>query len=79
MEKTAHDMASLFAQLGEPSDDWAIAAFIAMHSPLPSETRLHEATFWSREQARFLLDAITEDADWAVVVDELNCELHTQH
>lgn len=79
MERTVHDMSNLFAQLGEPSDEGAIKAFIEAHAPLPGEVRLHEAGFWSDAQARFLSEAISQDSDWAQVADALNSELHAQH
>lgn len=79
MERAVHDMSNLFAQLGEPSDDKAILAFIESHAPLPGEVRLHEAGFWSTSQARFLCEAISQDSDWAQVAEALNSELHAQH
>jgi hypothetical protein len=79
MELRNHDLPSLFAQLGEASDDAAIARFIASHAPLPGAMQLHEAHFWTPAQAAFLCQAISEDADWAEVVDELNAELHARH
>ena len=36
---------------------------------------LHEAPFWSASQADFLQQAIKEDADWALIVDELSVML----
>lgn len=70
------NMQSLFAQLGEDSDEDAIARFIGKHGHIRGHTTLHEATFWSPAQAAFLRDAIVQDADWAPVVDELNARLH---
>ena len=77
MERPEHNMSSLFAQLGQPSDNTAIARFIATYRPLPGSVQLHEAAFWSPAQAAFLHEAILDDADWAEVTDELNVELHT--
>ena len=79
MERPVHTLSNLFAQLGQPNDEMAIAQFIKSHSPLPAEAQLHEAKFWSPSQAAFLKEAILEDADWAVVIDELNSELHARH
>ena len=76
MERPYHNMCKLFAQLGEPSDETAIARFIANHRPLPGNVQLHEAAFWSPAQATFLHEALLDDADWAEVTDELNVELH---
>lgn len=79
MERPALDMSSLFAQLGIPNDEKAIAGFIRIHSPLDSDVRLHEAAFWNPAQAAFLCEAILQDADWAQIVDALNSELHARH
>lgn len=76
MERAAHDMSSLFAQLGEASDALAIERFIESHRPLGSAVCLHEAVFWSPAQSGFLFQATLDDADWASVVDTLNALLH---
>jgi len=76
MERQIHTMSNLFAQLGQPSDDAAIARFLQDCRPLASDVQLHEAVFWSAAQAGFLREAILDDADWADVVDELNADLH---
>ncbi len=79
MERPVHHLSTLFAQLGQPNDEVAIAQFIKTHSPLPAAVRLHEASFWSPAQAQFLKDALMDDADWADVADELNTRLHAEH
>lgn len=79
MERPIHTLSNLFAQLGEASDEEAMAQFIMAHSPLPASIRLHEAPFWSASQAAFLQAALLDDADWAEVADTLNAELHTAH
>jgi hypothetical protein len=79
MAGSVHDLSVLFAQLGQASDDVAIAAFITRHRPLPGEVMLHEAPFWSASQAAFLREAIGDDAEWAAIADELNLKLHTRH
>lgn len=76
MEQAIHSMSNLFAQLGKPSDETAISLFIASHAPLPSEVRLHEAVFWTSAQALFLSEAVSDDADWAEVAENLNSRLH---
>lgn len=78
MERQLHDLNHLFAQLGQASDDAAIAQFLDQHRPLASAVQLHEAVFWSPSQADFLRQAIIDDADWADVVDELNVLLHAR-
>ena len=79
MEQAIHDMSNLFAQLGKPNDEVAISSFIEAHSPLPGEMQVHEALFWSRSQAIFLREAISDDADWAEIAEHLNLQLHNRH
>lgn len=69
---TMHD---LFAQLGLPSDEAAVQDFIARHRPLPERTALPDAPFWTPAQAQFLREQWQRDADWALVVDQLNVSL----
>lgn len=76
MEHPVHDMSNLFAQLGQPNDAFAIATFIDIHAPLPNGMRLHEARFWTIAQSAFLAEAMSDDADWAAVTDDLNVLLH---
>ena len=79
MAGSVHNLSILFAQLGQASDEASIASFIASHRPLAGHVMLHEAPFWSAAQASFLREAICDDADWAVIADELNLKLHTRH
>jgi len=79
MERPVHDISALFAQLGQASDETAIARFIETHGPLPEGMQLHEAAFWTPAQAAFLREAIGDDADWAEIADTLNGELHARH
>jgi hypothetical protein len=79
MTGSVRSLSILFAQLGQASDEAAIAAFIARHRPLAGHVMLHEAPFWSASQAAFLREAIADDADWAAIADELNLKLHTRH
>lgn len=72
MQTTFHPFSELFAQLGLPSDNDSIRAFLQTHAPLAADTRLADAPFWTPAQSRLLRDAITEDADWAEVVDHLD-------
>ncbi|WP_411834714.1 DUF2789 domain-containing protein [Pseudoxanthomonas mexicana] len=73
-----HPFSSLFDQLGLPSDDASIRAFIAGHSPLPDDMRLEEAPFWSPAQAQLLREERIEDADWIITIDQLNVALHAR-
>ncbi|ABF10715.1 uncharacterized protein DUF2789 [Cupriavidus metallidurans] len=75
MDAPFHQFSELFAQLGLPSDESDIRAFIAKHSPLPQNVELWDAAFWTPAQASLLRDEIAEDADWAEAVDQLNLAL----
>lgn len=77
MEASMHTMSNLFEQLGLPSDDASIEAFIARHRPLDSSMKLSEAPFWSAAQADFLREEIQDDADWAEVIDHLDALLRS--
>ncbi|MBV8049387.1 MAG: DUF2789 domain-containing protein [Paludibacterium sp.] len=70
MDTSRHDLPSLFSQLGLPAEIGAIRAFIVSH-PLPRETRIHDAPFWTAAQSAFLKQALDDDAEWAEAVDEL--------
>jgi hypothetical protein len=72
MYAQTHDLPALFKQLGLAHDPAAITRFIQQHAPLPADCQLADAAFWSPAQAAFLREEILEDADWAVVVDQLN-------
>ena len=62
----------LFAQLGLANDEASIQAFLRQHHPLADEVLLHDAPFWSPQQAQMLKEKIKCDDDWASVVDQLN-------
>ena len=78
MDTSNHDLPALFRQLGLNADAAAIRAFIASH-PLPADTDIEHAPFWSPSQAAFLKQALDEDADWAELVDELATLLQDAH
>ena len=75
MDQSNHRFSELFAQLGLPADDQAIAQFIATHSPLRADIDLADAPFWTPAQATFLKEEKLEDADWAELVDQLDVAL----
>jgi len=75
METHEHGMTNLFDQLGLPSTEEDIQAFIASHRPLDAATKLSEASFWTESQSRFIKEQIKSDADWAVVIDTLDTSL----
>ncbi|HEX6591296.1 MAG TPA: DUF2789 domain-containing protein [Moraxellaceae bacterium] len=70
MNTGKHDLPALFAQLGLPSDLGSINYFLATHE-LPVGTSLANASFWTPAQARFLAEALREDAEWAEAADEM--------
>ena len=75
MEDHLHSMTNLFKQLGLPSDPVDIEGFIGSHRPLAEGLKLHEAPFWTASQAMLLREEVLQDADWAGVIDSLNCGL----
>lgn len=75
MDTTTSSMTNLFLQLGLPAGKDEIAAFIRDHQ-LPEDVRLADASFWSDGQRQFLREELGEDADWAIIVDELSEALH---
>jgi len=74
METGAHDLSTLFRQLGLAGEAAHIDGFLATHSLQPSHT-LAEAPYWSPSQSALLSEAITHDAEWAVAADELAARL----
>ena len=76
METTNHEFHELFEQLGLPSSEPEIRAFIDRHRPLPGDVKITEAPFWTDAQKALLKELLLEDADWAVPVDQLNVALH---
>ena len=75
MDTTETRMTTLFEQLGLESSNEAIAQFILSHQ-LPADTKVTEAPYWSTSQRQFLGEQLKSDAEWAIVVDELNEALH---
>ena len=75
MDTTESCMTNLFLQLGLPAGKDDIARFILEHQ-LPEDLLISEAPFWNDGQRQFIREEWREDADWAIVVDELNEALH---
>lgn len=75
MDTTESNMTNLFLQLGLPAEKHEIADFIRDHQ-LSEDVRVSEAPFLSDGQRQFLREQWVVDADWAIVVDELNQALH---
>lgn len=72
IDPSTHRFAELFTQLGLDADDENIDSFLEDHTPLAENIRLADAPFWSTSQAAFLREKILDDADWALVVDQLS-------
>jgi hypothetical protein len=72
LDTSHHRLRDLFAQLGLPNSPSDIEAFVLRHRPLPQAEPLYKAKCWNESQSAFLRDAISNDSDWAEVVDELN-------
>lgn len=75
MDASFHPFCELFAQLGLPADEPAVARFITGHAPLPEAVRLEDAPFWTPAQSGFLREQRGADADWAELVDRLDLAL----
>lgn len=75
MHDSQHNLTSLFDQLGLPSTEKDIEAFIYSHRPLDATIPLSKAPFWTAGQAQFLIEQIKDDADWAVVIDKFDTSL----
>jgi hypothetical protein len=75
MDIKLHNITHLFAQLGLPNARRDISDFILLHNPLDISLALCDAPFWSLSQANFLREQIEYDADWAGIVDRLDCSL----
>jgi hypothetical protein len=68
-------MQTLFQQLGLPSEDEQIEAFIDKHSLGHSE-RIEQASFWTPAQAGFIKESYDQDSDWTELIDHLDTQLH---
>jgi len=76
MESSYHRFSDLFAQLGLPSREEDIRSFITAHRPLPADVGLADASFWTPAQVSLLKEQLSQDADWAELIDQLNLALH---
>jgi hypothetical protein len=75
MGEPVYSLETLFEQLGMSAEPEDIRRFIGEHR-LTDDTKLHEAAFWTPQQAAFLQDGLENDANWAEIIDELNLRLH---
>ncbi|WP_180156854.1 DUF2789 family protein [Acinetobacter sp. YH12045] len=67
-----------FEQLGLDASPEGIDQFIETHQ-ITMDVPLHEAPFWTKSQRDFIISHWKKDDDWAIVVDILNEQLHTEH
>ena len=74
MDTSMHTMENLFLQLGLSNTETDIDEFIATHHIHANES-IVQAHFWTAVQAEFIQECLTEDSDWAEVVDHLNTQL----
>lgn len=72
MDKPIHHFSDLFAQLGLPNDAHSIAHFLSVHASMADCTRLPDALYWTPSQAAFLRESLSQDSDWAGLVDQLS-------
>ena len=75
MDAAHHTMQDLFAQLGLPDSPQDIRDFVALHRPLDLAIRLKDAPFWTASQAALIQEKLSEDSDWALLIDGLNAQL----
>jgi hypothetical protein len=66
---------NLFEQLGLAADEAAINEFIETHKGLSDELHIENAEFWTQAQASFIKNALTEDAEWTELIDQLDSRL----
>ncbi|UUS65630.1 MULTISPECIES: DUF2789 domain-containing protein [unclassified Acinetobacter] len=67
-----------FEQLGLDASPEGIDQFIETHQ-ITMDVPLHEAPFWTKSQRDFIISHWKKDDDWAIVVDILNEQLHTEY
>ena len=82
----SYTLNDLFLQLGLPNDNASITAFITRHQisskrmtggkdSAKTPAAITAAPWWTASQSEFLHQAIQDDAEWAILVDELNTRL----
>jgi len=75
MESSFHSLKNLFLQLGLDNSNASIDAFVQKNK-LAQDEKLQDAAFWTSAQSAFIQECLSEDSDWAEVVDQLNLMLH---
>lgn len=74
MQSGVYTFEELFRRLGLPSNPEQIERFIRMHT-VQRHVALPYAHFWNAHQAQFIKEAITEESEWSVLVDQLDARL----
>ena len=77
MNVHCHTLNELFHQLGLPSEDQEIQAFVQSHKLTGSAVKLHEATFWSPSQSGFIKECWQDDSEWSHQIDHLDAWLRS--
>ncbi len=71
MDTTAHDLSTLFAQLGLNNSQSDINQFIVEHK-LAHDLSISSAPFWNTAQKAFINESLAEDGDWSEMIDQLD-------
>ncbi|MEE9332669.1 MAG: DUF2789 family protein [Granulosicoccaceae bacterium] len=71
MDTAKHNLANRFLQLGLSADIDSIDAFIDKHS-VDDGVSWHNATFWTKPQAQFIIKSRDDGADWSQLLDKLD-------
>ncbi|WP_282167681.1 DUF2789 domain-containing protein [Shewanella japonica] len=71
MDTTSITLNHLFEQLGLDASPTGIEHFITTHN-IPNETPISQASFWNEAQKAFITEALTQDAQWSELVDQLD-------
>ena len=78
MQPHTHKLHHLFEQLGLPSEEEDIDAFLAKHH-LEDHEKLHSAPFFTENQQAFVREGWKQDSDWCEPIDQLDVLLRSPH
>ncbi|MCL1114145.1 MULTISPECIES: DUF2789 domain-containing protein [Shewanella] len=71
MDTTENDLSHLFQQLGLGHTQQEIDNFVSNHK-LSKDILLIDADCWNKSQRAFIKEALSEDAQWSEVIDQLD-------
>ena len=77
MDTTSNDLSHLFKQLGLPNNQENINDFVSKNK-LDKHTLMIDADCWNSSQKAFLKEALSEDAQWTEVIDQLDVMMRNQ-